>query len=199
MPYTGNYTRGYSVANSSFGVTTTITSNLIAGWSVTLAAAKTGVLTTRTSATAGTLTMDTGHGITTGAKLDIYWSGGSCRNATVGTVSVNSVPFTTASGDALPIATTAITAQVPISESIVVTGSNVVGYGVGFPSGGTCVFAASGPTEVAAAVVLAPNTSTVWSSTDGGTNPLAGGSITTVRLSQGGVTSVTATGSVQFN
>ncbi len=199
MPYSGTYTRGYNIAGSSFGVNTTITSNLLAGWSVTLAAAKVGTLAVRTSDTAGTLTMNSGHGFTDGQKIDIYWDGGSCRNATIGTVSVNSVPFTGASGTVLPAALTAITAQVPTSESIVVTGSNVVSFGVGFPSGGTCVFAASGPTEVYAAVVLAPNTSTVWSSTDGGTNPLAGGSILTVRLSQGGITSVTATGTVQYD
>ncbi len=199
MPYSGNYTRGYNVAGQTFGVNAVITSNLLTGWSVTLAAAKIGQLTTRTNGTDGTLTMNAGHGFTNGQKIDIYWDGGSCRNATIGTVATNSVPFTGASGDALPIVSTAITAQVPTSESIVVTGNNVVSYGVGFPGGGTCVFAASGPTEVAAAVVLAPGTSTVYSSTDGGSNPLAGGSILTVRLTQGATTSNTVTGTVQYN
>jgi hypothetical protein len=64
----------------------------------TLAAAKGGTLTTRTSDTAGTLTMSSGHGITDGQVIDIYWSTGQVTSATVGTVATNSVPFTGATG-----------------------------------------------------------------------------------------------------
>lgn len=84
---------------------------------VTLAAGKTGTLSTRSSDTAGTLTMTAGHGITDGLVIDIYWTDANgdvqaAYGATVGTVSTNSVPFTGAAGTALPAQTTAIVACV---------------------------------------------------------------------------------------
>lgn len=89
----------------------------------TLVAAKTGNLTTRTNDTDGTLTMDSGHGITTGQRLDIFWSGGSGYGATVGTVSGDSVPFTGLVGT-LPADESEITAQVPTQVNISVTGND---------------------------------------------------------------------------
>lgn len=81
-----------------------------------IAAAKTGTLSTRSSDTAGTLTMSSGHGFTDGQKIDIYWSTGQCTRATIGTVATNSVPFTGAGGDVLPAQGTAITAMVETVE-----------------------------------------------------------------------------------
>lgn len=90
--------------------------------------AKVGELTTRTDNETGTLTMDTGHGITTGARLDLYWADGdgagtpgSRRGITVGTVSGNTVPIgadNSGSGDNLPLVNTAITAMIPHNETV---------------------------------------------------------------------------------
>lgn len=70
-----------------------------------LAAGVAGTMS-RTSDTAGTLTLPTGHGITTASIIGIFWSGGRAYHATVGTVNAapndTSVPFTLASGDAIP-------------------------------------------------------------------------------------------------
>lgn len=97
----------------------------------TLAAAKTGTLSTRTSNTAGTLTMTTGHGFTNGQVIDIYWATGQCTRATIGTVATNSVPFTGAGGDVLPIATTAITAMVVHAESVAILDAELTALAVG--------------------------------------------------------------------
>lgn len=67
-------------------------------------------LTTRTSATAGTITAPSGHGITTGATIDLYWmavintynTAQVRRNVTVGTVSGTSIPFSGGEGNDLP-------------------------------------------------------------------------------------------------
>src|SRR5688572_5549257 len=96
------------------------------GFNVTMAVAKIGSLSTRTDANTGVLTMNSGHGITTGQRLDLYWSGGQRRGMVVGTVSVDSVPIDLGAGTDLPAQGTAITAQVPQEESIVVTGANAV-------------------------------------------------------------------------
>jgi len=75
----------------------------------TLHAAKTGTLSTRTDANTGVITGQSGHGILTGDKIDIYWAGGVQYNVTVGTVSGVSIPIDLGIGDNLPIATTPVT------------------------------------------------------------------------------------------
>ncbi len=58
-------------------------------------AAQPATLTTRTNSFSGTLTMtNSAHGIVTGQRVDLYWSGGQSFNVTVGSVSGTSVPFT---------------------------------------------------------------------------------------------------------
>jgi hypothetical protein len=99
----------------------------------TLAAAKTGGLTTRTDANTGTLTMTAGHGITTGQRLDVYWDGGARYGMTVGTVSTNSVPIDGGGGDDLPAAATAITAMVPQLETFSAETAALRGLFVGAP------------------------------------------------------------------
>lgn len=75
---------------------------------VTIPAAKTGTLTTRTDNDTGIITAQAGHGLITGDHVDIYWSGGS-RFSMAATVSGNAVTLDAGDGDNLPIATTAVT------------------------------------------------------------------------------------------
>lgn len=102
----------------------------IANFSV--AAAKSGSLTTRTSNTVGTLTMAAGHGFVTGNTIDLFWAGGKRLNVILGTVSTNSCPFTSGTGDNLPASSTTITAMV---NNAISTGlqnvSNYVPFGLG--------------------------------------------------------------------
>lgn len=201
MAVTGSYNRSYKFGDLSFTANAAPSSPLATPWSVDVAPAKAGTLATRTNGTDGSLTMANGHGITTGARLDIYWAGGSCYGATVGSVSGNTVPFTGAAGDALPSASTAITAMVPTSEPVTLTGNNAVAIGANCPAGGRVVFAASNNSAIYAVPERsATNPSYVWVSTDGGTNPLAGGSVAKVFLSHGSTTlTPTMTGAVQFS
>lgn len=112
------------VLGSTYSGVKNITSDGSVTKSITVPAAKTGALTTRTDADTGTLTMDSGHGITTGARLDLYWDGGSRRGLTVGTVSVDEVPIDGGAGDDLPDDETDITAMVPVEEEFLLTGDN---------------------------------------------------------------------------
>lgn len=80
-------------------------------------------LTTRTDATSGTITAPTGHGVTTGSTIDVYWmeviSGYNTarirRNVIVGTVSGDSIPFSGGEGNDLPTAGSSV--LVPTSNS----------------------------------------------------------------------------------
>ena len=82
------------------------------GHQLELSAAKSGTLSTRTSDTAGTLTMEAGHAIQTADIIDVYWDGGRRYDVVVGTVAGNDVPISGGSGDNLPAQDDPVTAQV---------------------------------------------------------------------------------------
>lgn len=155
-----------------------------------LAAAKIGQLTTRTDNNTGTLTMAASHGITTGVRIDIYWTesgvNGVQRGVTVGTVSVNSVPFDLGVGDNLPTNLTAITAQVAAEEEFLVTGDNVQFIFAKSNKPAVIVFAESDETEVLA-IVLDNDTGGgyQWYTGNGVTNPMAGADVAKVYFTQG--------------
>lgn len=157
--------------------------------SVSVPAAKAGTLTTRTDDETGTLTMGSGHGITTGAIIDLYWTGGARRGITVGTVSGTSVPIgadDAGAGDVLPAADTAITASTRTNEAFAVTGNNVVAIVFSSDLRGTFVMAGSDDAEDLGAVVGGASEEDrcyVWESTRNGTNPIAGDDITQLFLS----------------
>jgi hypothetical protein len=159
-----------------------------------LAAAKIGALTTRTSDTVGELTMNVGHAITTGQRLDIFWDVGGVKGArrgvTVGTVSVNQVPFSLGAGDNLPADESAITAQVPAEEEFLVTGNNVTVILARATRRACVVFADASNAELHAIEGELDGTSTTgngyqWYSGNGVTNPLAGDAVAKVFLSNG--------------
>lgn len=156
-------------------------------------AAKVGQLTTRTDADTGTLTMSASHGITTGARLDVYWTGGSRRGMTVGTVSGNSVPIDGGSGDNLPTNLTAITAAVPVEEDLVVTGDNVAAIALYSDQAGTIVLAESDDGEALGKTVGSTTNagkSWIWTPSRDATNPVASADITKAFLSHGSSTAV---------
>lgn len=155
-----------------------------------VSAAKNGVLTVRTDNTTGSLTMDAGHGIATGNKLDLYWldpdgvTYKSRRGMTVGTVATNVVPISVGSGDNLPLAAAAITAAVPHIENLVVTGDNVTGFFFRAAPSYRTTFCFSDASNVDLfSITLAANDSYIWTSNLGVTNPVAGAAIAHIRIS----------------
>jgi hypothetical protein len=120
-------TSSFKVAGFSFAPVDPLSGNNELAASYNVPVAQPGILTVRTDGTDGSLTMtNAGHGIITGALLDIYFAGGACYQATVGTVAGEVVPFTGAKGTALPIATTPIVAAVPVKLSFPTVNANLV-------------------------------------------------------------------------
>ncbi|WP_020472480.1 hypothetical protein [Zavarzinella formosa] len=188
MSFTGTFQSNANVEGRTYNASTTILSDNMAVSEKSVAGAKTGTLTTRTDANTGTLTMDAGHGITTGARLDLYWATGSRLGMTVGTVSVNSVPIDLGSGDDLPVASppTAITAKVPEVEELLVTGDNVQSISVYSAVRGKIVIAESGADALAKEL---PGTGGWnWFTGNGQSNPLAGKAVAKVLFSHGETT-----------
>ena len=188
MPVSMTITDRASVAGRTFPSVEVITADGAVIKEPTVAAAKIGQLTTRTDANTGELTMAASHGITTGARLDIYWATGSRRGVVVGTVATNAVPIDLGSGDDLPTNLTAITAMVPREEEFVVTGDDVSALAFYSNKLGTIVLAESDDGEVAFKVVggaTGTQQSYIWTASRDHVNPVASGDITKIFFSHG--------------
>jgi len=135
VPETFTTTISTVVDNQTYREDLVDTGNAVVQCSPSVPVAKIGQLTTRTDANTGTLTMTTGHGITTGATIIIFWTGGS-RRSVVGTVSVISVPIDLGAGTDLPANLTAITAMVPVSVTTGFPGDTPQGIAVKSPVAG---------------------------------------------------------------
>ncbi len=178
-------TKTMRIGSVSYSENRTLTAKSGITREVTLAAAKTGNLTTRTSDTVGTLTMDAGHGITTGAKIAIFWAGGCRRNVTVGTVSVNDVPFSLGSGDILPADESEITAMVETTVEFRLDGDDVVALFAQCVS--PFLLWLSGDDDAEDFAITAPYSGQVydWNNASGITNPIATDVITKARVAHG--------------
>jgi hypothetical protein len=174
------------VGQKQYRVDEDITADNVHKAEKSLAAAKTGTLTVRTDNDTGTLTLQASHGVITGDKIDIYWTGGSRRSVTVGVVSVNSVPIDLGAGDNLPAAATTLTVMVVDDETVNIVGANVVALAVKAPTQKACtvVFCQADGTEIKAYVVPAGE-SRVWTTGSGVTNPVTGQTIGKIRMTHG--------------
>lgn len=156
----------------------------------TLNTAKAGTLSTRTDNNTGTLTLGSGHGITDGQIIDIYWSGGVQRTVTVGTVSGTSVPIDGGIGDNLPIATTAITACVQKAVNLLIDGDNTDIIAVVLETVDKTLRTAANvqfldaASDVIAEIDLVANVPQVWDIEGGSANPFTGDVITNLKASQ---------------
>lgn len=67
-----------------------------------------GTLTTRTSATAGVITVSSGHGVTTSHTLDVLWASGKVYGMTVSVSAATTITVTGGSGDDFPVVDSAV-------------------------------------------------------------------------------------------
>ena len=161
-----------------------------------LGAAKSGALSARTSDTAGTLTLSTGHGITDGDTIDIFWTDANgvlkcAYGATVGTVAGNEVPFTGASGEVLPTQDTAITTQVPTELDCDFDGDKAVLLAAQMKvHGGHVCFVDSGD-AVLKALTLKANEPFVWWKNGPFAAPVTGNPVDAVLISNAGTAAAT--------
>lgn len=153
-----------------------------------------GTLSTRTDEDTGTVTLDGGHAITTGMKVDIYWDGGVQYNVTVGTVATNSMPFDLGVGDDLPVATTAVVVSPRVEFAAAIDGDALELISICQKYVGTSVsalshvdFQESDGTEVCE-IDLQPNGPQVWDIAGGSANAFTGEPIAKGFVSNGSTT-----------
>jgi|GEM_PF-1034786 len=159
----------------------------------TLLAADAGTLSTRTDADEGTISLSTGHGITTADQVDLYWTGGARYNVTVGTVSGNSVPFSGGTGDDLP----AEDAEISVAKRTAITftdsGDSISAFMAQCDQ--ACRFAfmdASGEVS-GAAFSVAAGQGVPWYSGIGYANPVAGATLVKIEASTSAAANATFT------
>jgi hypothetical protein len=166
------------------------------GYSVSLPLAQAGTLTTRSDDDTGTITMGSGsHTITTGAVVDVYWSGGVQYGVTVGTVSTTSVPIDSGDGDVLPATSTAVTVVPQTTINTAIDGDNckILAIMVETTDKSLRQSAHIQLLDVSAAEIaeidLVTNVAQVWDIEGGSANPFTGNPITSSKASTGGATS----------
>lgn len=155
------------------------------GQNVSLPAGKAGTLSTRTDDDTGEATLSTGHGITTGLVVDVYWEGGVRYNVTVGTVNVNAVPLDGGVGDAFPAEDTAIVVTPQVQIDMTFDGDNVPMVFAHSTQRAHLNFQESDGTVIAAAEIAAAGEGFVWAEDMGIANPLTGDAIAKVLASNG--------------
>lgn len=197
----GTFETTSSVENRSTLKTVIVNTDSLLLTEPTIPAAKIGSLTTRGSDSAGTLTMNAGHGFTTGAIIDIYFSGDKLRHTvTVGTVSGNSVPISSGSGDVLPALNTAITAMIPHEENCVVEGDDVESITAYAAGGGYIQFMEDSAVGLAVRLKAAKE-GYAWFKDNplGATNPLAGKTLAKIKYSHGQSSAQLMRSTLQYN
>lgn len=193
-----NVTHAQSISGGGISIQTqpvVVTNSGPIGLEDTLAAAKSGTLTTRTDANTGTLTMSAGHGLTDGQIIDIYWAGGVQYGVTVGTVATNSVPIDSGIGNDLPTANTAITAVVQKSINLAIDGDNAKFIAIvietttqSLRTAGHIQFRDAANDEIAE-IDFITNVPQTWHIEGGSANPFTGDPITNLKASQANTTS----------
>ena len=167
------------------------------GTSQTLAAAKTGSLTTRTSATEGIITSN-GHGYTTGT-LAVHWTDATTglakkRYGCTFSEDENTVTISAGAGDDLPDALSTVSIFNEVSANFAVDGDDLVALVVHCTQIGHCEFRTAVPGLLQAVHIAAANNVYEWTLSSGATNPQLGlADCATVRVSNGSTTAAVMT------
>jgi len=138
----------YSVGGITFPTNKQINGDGAVIQNVSIPKAWDGSLTTRTNDTDGDVTATlSAHTITDGDIVDLYWTEngipGSARNATVGTVAGNVIPFTGAVGDVLPTVAENIIIAKQVELATEVSGDSVLAIAFSCGKKGTFVVTGS--------------------------------------------------------
>ena len=152
-------------------------------WNPTVAAGKTGELTTRTDNDTGVATLSTGHGITTGQKVDVFWNGGRRYNMTA-TVATNAVTVDGGGGDNLPVQGTAVVLCVHTVVNAAFDPDDLTALLITASKRASVVLVDAGD-NILFAVDLAAGECSLWWSNSGITCPMSGNDVAHIWVGNG--------------
>lgn len=186
-------TKNFSIAGKSFSHAQTISTDELANsLEAEIPVALAGVLTVRTDANTGSLTMDSvSHGLIATNKIDLYWdnadgTSGQRRNVTVGVVAGAVVAIDLGAGDDLPIATTVIQAALVQVYTVSIIGDDIATLlGTVDFAKGTIVLLDTGGTVECLYMEIIAGGSYDW--LGAGTNPIATKTIDTIHMTHNDV------------
>lgn len=141
----------------------------------------TGPLATRTDNNTGDITLQPGHGLVDGDFVDVYWSTGSRRHMLVN-MTGDSCNVDAGNGDNLPDALTQVTVVKSSSEALSVVGNSMEALVLYSPVRGAITFL-DGSNAILYSVELEAGVTLTWLDPTGATNPLAGVTAASIRIS----------------
>lgn len=183
---------GYRVAGVAIDAIVNRQDEEASGTKIALESGKAGSLTTRTSATAGIITVAAGHEITDSDTATVFFPGGIVRSMTVSSTTSTTITVTGGDGDDLPAENDDVVIAKDVVSSFVFDGDDIT----------LLAFHATGQLSVDVIDSLAASElllnipageSWAWIKDFSGTNPLAGKTLATVTLANGSTSAMTAT------
>jgi len=154
---------------------------------ITLPAGKAGTVTTRTDNDTAILTVASGHGITDTDTVAVFWAGGYQRNVDVTATTATTISIDAGIGANLPIVTTAIVVSKQLPHVTAFVGDSLDLFAIGCRNRCSVEFFTSVPASLLAYDIVASEGRSWVKSTDT-TNPLAGGTVATIRVANGETT-----------
>ena len=145
-----------------------------------------GTLTTRSTATAGVITIADGHSVLASETVDLVWAGGERYGVDIDSVDATKITFSGGAGDDLPDSTTAITVGRIISTIMAFDGDDADIFALNSASSGamTVTFIDSGDAVLASYRLTSSNSYTfIWDTGVGTANPLTGNAVASVDIS----------------
>ena len=162
-------------------------------------AGQAGALTTRTDDDEGSITMtESGHTITTGATVDIFWATGMRYGVTIGTVAAKVCPFSGGAGDNLPDNLTAVVVCIQTTQDIDVVGDKIKMLAVSSQYRASVDFLDSGG-NVLLHIPLAAGEIQDWTYGSMHTNPVAGDTIASATVTSGTTTAANVKGVIGYD
>lgn len=148
----------------------------------TVPRAKIGTLTTRTDNDTGVITAETGHGIISTNKVDVYFEDGK-RVQMVATVAGDLITVDGGTGDNLPALDSDVTFMKPQVEDFAFDGDNMIYLIANADARATIRIMDDVPGLAKQIDIESSSDGYVWNSSSGEANPLVGDDILTVEMS----------------
>lgn len=180
----------FTLASKAFSESRTVTGADATIVEASIPAATAGTLTTRTSDTAGIITV-TSHSFSVNDIIDIYWSDGSCRTATISAEDTTTLTFSGALGTVLPAQDDAVTCNEQVVLPFNLVGADCTALVVFTAQKGTIILKDAGGEELVLNLATG-GTVYAWWTGNGVTNPITGDTIITVTFSHDYITAAAA-------
>jgi hypothetical protein len=146
-----------------------------------------GTLTTRTDADTGIATVASGHGITTSDTVCVFFADGSKQNCDVTAVTSTTISFTSADGTDLPVVSTVIVIGKQFTYAAAFVGNALRTFAIKCANRCFVDFLSSSPASLLA-YDIATNEGRSWVFGTDVTNPLAGDTVASIVVANGGTT-----------